>query len=93
MIGQCATGRGWRNKLAELKGNLQSWKRNVLSWVLEPSLFFATCQVVPDYYWIRSCQEGGLILDRPRLYELHHMKSIGAAQQKAVEDYCEVLYG
>jgi hypothetical protein len=68
-VAQCATGGDWEDKLDDFK--FSAWGPHI-HWAVPPTRVFATPRVllVSSSKWIRITQEGGLILDRPRLLEL-----------------------
>lgn len=88
-IGQCASGADWPDKLTEL--NPHKWADHI-NWAVPPVRFFATPFVVPTEDFRRSCLDGGLVLDRPRLIELSRRASIPAGILKRVREYTESLY-
>lgn len=89
VIGQCATGADWFDKLEDL--NVQVWREHV-RWAVEPVRFFAVPHVIPPERWRRACIRGGLILDRPRLLELEQRSRLRRRRLAAVVDYCRSLY-
>jgi hypothetical protein len=88
-IGQCATGADWSDKLTEL--NPHKWADHV-NWAVPPVRFFATPFVIPTENFRRSCLDGGVVLDRPRLVELATKTRLTAAMLRAIDKYTASLY-
>jgi hypothetical protein len=89
LIGQCATGADWRDKLTELTP--QKWLDHMV-WAIPPVRFFATPFVLRAEEFRRVSMEGGLILDRPRLWELAGQSRVARRLVRQVESYCRQLY-
>lgn len=89
MLGQCATGADWKEKLPEL--NPHKWTDH-LNWAVPPVRFFATPIVLRKEEIRRLSMDGGLLLDRPRLLELAEMKPLGVGLRSELESYCSLLY-
>jgi hypothetical protein len=93
-IGQCATGKEWysEDKASDLK--LGRWEKYV-HWDVPPVRFFAIPFVVGPKPSVlrRASQDGGLVLDRPRLIELDAQVSLKPHHLARVLHYCRSLYG
>lgn len=73
LVGQCATGADWKDKLTEL--NPHKWSDH-FKWAVPPARFFASPLVFRKEEMRRLSMDGGLILDRPRLLELEEIKPL-----------------
>lgn len=89
LIGQCATGADWEEKLEEL--NLDVIADHV-KWAVSPTRFFATPHVVPSQHFRRTSQRGGLILDRSRLLNLSRKRDLEPNTRAEVKHVLENLY-
>lgn len=89
IIGQCATGSDWNEKLHDLDVKVLN---EHISWAVEPVRFFATPYVVSNQRWRRACLSGGLLLDRPRLVELANASPLSRKRLGLVTAYCGSLY-
>jgi hypothetical protein len=89
LIGQCATGADWDEKLPELAPRL--WEEHI-HWAVPPVRFFATPMVVSHEDFRRSSILGGLMLDRPRLIELAQRAGLSDETRDRIEDYTLTLY-
>lgn len=89
LVGQCATGADWKEKLPEL--NPHKWTDH-LNWAVLPVRFFATPIVLRKEANRRLSMDGGLLLDRPRLLELAEMKPLGDGLRSELKSYCFSLY-
>ena len=89
LIGQCATGADWPDKLTEL--NPEKWNDHV-SWAVKPVRFFATPFIVSVQEFRRASKDGGLMLDRVRLLELARTRPLSDSIAKRVRSYADRLY-
>lgn len=93
-LGQCTTSNEWRTsgKLADVN---VSKLRDYVSWSVEPVRFFAipySGDSVSSEWWREACQDGGLLLDRRRLIELHVKAPLEKTVRKLVLEYCMNAY-
>jgi hypothetical protein len=88
-IGQCATGADWKDKLPELNPHKIG---DHINWAVRPVRFFATPVVVTHQEFRHASQDGGLILDRPRLMELAVSAPISSALLRRVRTFTATLY-
>ena len=89
LVGQCATGADWDEKLDELNLDVIA---DHLKWAVTPLRFFATPHVVPLQKMRRFSVRGGIILDRPRLLELARAASLSAPTKAEVATVLDGLY-
>lgn len=89
LIGQCATGADWPEKLLEL--NVRKWGDHV-NWSVNPVRFFALPFIVRMDQFRRATLDGGLLLDRPRLMQLATMSPISTRLRLQLQRYCTGLY-
>jgi len=89
LIGQCATGADWVDKLDEL--NLSVIAEH-LAWGVEPLRFFATPHVIGAQEMRRVSLRAGLVLDRPRLLELAQTAPLAAPTTQEVLNALMGLY-
>lgn len=89
IVGQCATGADWGEKLDEL--NLDVVKDHV-SWGVDPVRFFATPYVVASQHIRRVSKRAGLVLDRPRLLELERTAALDPETRSEVLAVLNDLY-
>lgn len=87
---QCATGRDWREKLSDI--NLKVLNRHI-NWSVMPVRVFSVPRVISlaEDFWIRVADEGGLILDRPRLHELLKQSAFDASMVRDIGARVEEL--
>jgi hypothetical protein len=88
-VGQCATGADWKDKLPELNPHKIG---DHINWAVVPVRFFATPVVITHPEFRHASQDGGLILDRPRLMELARHAPISNPLLRRVRAYTEALY-
>lgn len=75
LIGQCACGDQWEEKLTELQTKrIGSWTGNGEGWAVEPIRLFTTSHVLAQGYFGKVQKTSGLIMDRIRLCELERQK-------------------
>jgi len=89
LVGQCATGADWEDKLEELNISVVE---DHLNWTVSPIRFFATPHVVPRQKFRRASKRGGIILDRPRLLELSRHSQLESQTRDEIEDVVSNLY-
>lgn len=91
LLGQCATGRDWDDKLEDL--NLEVWFNHV-QWAARPVRFFAIphAQKCAPERWRRNNNRGGILLDRCRLVRMHEMAPLATPTLRQVSEYCVSLY-
>jgi hypothetical protein len=89
LIGQCATGADWSDKLTEL--NTYKWLDHI-HWAVPPVRFFATPFVISVQDFRRSSLDGGLVLDRVRLMELADKQSLSGELTRRLRNYVDGLY-
>lgn len=89
LLGQCATGADWTEKLREL--NPEKWNAHV-HWCVAPARFFALPFVVRPEEIRRHSMDGGLILDRVRLLQLAERTPVSRTLKRRLVRYCDALY-
>ena len=89
LVGQCATGADWKDKLTEL--NPHKWGDH-LSWAVPPARFFATPLIIRKEEMRRLSKDGGLMLDRPRLIELADRRPLAKELMEEVAEQGREFY-
>jgi hypothetical protein len=89
LVGQCATGADWEEKLNEL--DLDVIKDHV-NWGVDPVRFFATPYVVASQHMRRTTKKAGLVLDRPRLLELERSAKLDPDTRDELRSVLNDLY-
>ncbi len=67
MLAQCAAGKDWRSKTAELP--LRSWTQ-YFKWACDPIKAFFVPTIIPDNLWHEVSREAGILFDRIRILNL-----------------------